>query len=105
LPRPDRTIKDFADLSETISDYLASAIVPSTIIVGSDPVHPSPEVLINSAFGFILEDFERLLENLDKDKVSADSISDRSNYTERIELWILKAIEDYRLLTDNRRPN
>jgi hypothetical protein len=100
LPKPDIAVKNFEDISGTISNYLANAIVPSTVIVDSNAVHPSPVVLINSTFRFLLEEFERLLENIEK--VSADSISDRSKYTERIELWILKAIEDYRLLTDQR---
>jgi len=26
-------------------------------------------------------------------------VSDRSKYTERLEIWILKALEDYRLLS------
>jgi hypothetical protein len=60
-------------------------------------VHPTPVVLINAAFRFFLTSLSTLIDNIDgKDK---DSVADRSKYSERLELWMLKALEDHRLLT------
>jgi hypothetical protein len=97
VPTSRRDIEDMADYYGEISKYLARAIVPSTIIMESGPVYPTPVVLINSAFRFVLEDFDKLLEKIDK--ASVDSVRDRSWFTERLELWVLKALEDYRLLS------
>jgi hypothetical protein len=96
VPTSSKEIKQLVDHYDVISDYLARAIIPSTIITKFGPVHPAPIVLINAAFRFVLEDFDKLLEKIDK--ASLDSVKDRSWYTERLELWVLKALEDYRLL-------
>jgi len=96
VPTLGKDIEDLANYYGEISKYLARAIIPSTVVTESGPVHPNPVVLINSAFRFVLEDLDRLLKNIDK--VATDSVSDRSKYTERLEIWILKALEDYRLL-------
>jgi hypothetical protein len=100
VPTSGKEIKQLVDHYDVISDYLAQAIIPSTIITKSGPVHPAPIVLINSAFRFVLEDFDKLLEKIDK--ASLDSVRDRSWFTERLELWVLKALEDYRLLSASR---
>lgn len=97
VPTSGEDIDDLADYYGEISKYLAHAIIPSTIVTKSGPVYPNPVVIINSAFRFVLEDLDRLLENIED--VVTDSVSDRSKYTERLEIWILKALEDYRLLS------
>ena len=76
---------------------MARAIIPSTVITDSGPIYPTPVVLINAAFRFVLEDFDKLLEKIDRK--SPNPVKDRSWYTERLELWVLKALEDYRLLS------
>jgi hypothetical protein len=97
VPSRSEDLKEFESQADTISEYLRRAVVPSTIIVGESMVHPGPVVLINAAFRFFLTSLSTLIENIDgKDK---DSVADRSTYSERLELWMLKALEDYRLLT------
>ena len=97
IPTLEKDIEDLGGYYGEISKYLARAIVPSTIIMESGPVYTTPIVLINSAFRFVLEDFDKLLEKIGKE--SLNSVKDRSWYTERLELWVLKALEDYRLLS------
>lgn len=97
VPTSRGDIDGLGDYYGEVSKYLARAIVPSTIITESGPAFPTPVVLINSAFRFVLEDFDKLLENIEN--AVPDSVSDRSWYTERLEIWILKALEDYRLLS------
>jgi hypothetical protein len=96
VPTPRSEITDFHEQSGIICDYLREAVVPSTIIIKNQSVHPTPIVLINSAFRFYLEHLPELIANLDGEE--KDSIETRSRFTERLELWTLKAIEDYRLL-------
>jgi len=97
VPASDKDIKHLADHYDVISKYLERAIVPSTIITESGPVYPTPVVLINSAFRFVLQDFDNLLKRVDMEPMNP--VRERSWYTERLELWVLKALEDYRLLS------
>jgi hypothetical protein len=90
-------VADFKVQSPIIAQYLQRAIVPSTIIVGGRVVHPRPVVLINAGYQFLLEDFSLLLANIKGEKPR--SIESRSRLTARLELWLLKALEDHRLLT------
>ena len=60
-------------------------------------MHPRPVVLINAGYRFLLEDFSLLLENIEGEK--SDLIESRSRLSARLELWLLKALEDHRLLT------
>jgi hypothetical protein len=100
VPSPATEIKDFFDQYRVISNYLKRAIVPSTIVTDSGVVHPSPAVLINSGYRFVLEELHKLLRNIEKR--SENSVADRSWYTERLELWVLKALEDWRLLNKSK---
>lgn len=79
-----------------ISSYLSNAVVPSSIVVEGEVMHPTTVELVNSAYRFVHEDFDKLLRNIEK--VSSSSVGDRSRYQERLELWILKALEDNRML-------
>jgi hypothetical protein len=90
-------VTEFHDQSPFIAEYLRRAIVPSTIIVRGKTVHPRPVVLINAGYQFLLEKFSLLLENIEGEK--PDSIESRSRLSARLELWLLKALEDHRLLT------
>lgn len=90
-------VADFHDQSPIIAEYLRRAIVPSTIIVQGKIVHPRPVVLINAGYQFLLEKFSLLLENIEGEK--PNSIESRSRLSARLELWLLKALEDHQLLT------
>lgn len=89
-------IFDYQRQSKVIAEYLSEAIVPSTIVIQGKREHPSPTVLINSAFRFYLENVPDLIKNVEKGEPL--SVSARSKFTERLELWSLKALEDCRLL-------
>ncbi|HEY7405865.1 MAG TPA: hypothetical protein VIB39_20235 [Candidatus Angelobacter sp.] len=91
-----KEITSFENQSPKIYDYLKRAIVPSTIILRKKVITPSPIVLINAGFFFYLDHMADLISNIaGKDPKSVDT---RSQFTERLELWILKALEDSRLL-------
>jgi hypothetical protein len=92
-----RALEDFRKQAPTISEYLRRAIVPSTIIIDGVKVHPGSVVLINATYQFLLEHLDRLLENIRGEAV--DSVESRSRLAQRLELWVLKALEDNRLLT------
>ncbi len=100
VPSSKKDIECFVDQYPVISSYLARAIVPSTIVTDSGMIHPSPAVLINAAYRFVLEDVQELLRNIEGR--SESSVADRSWCTERLELWVLKALEDCRLLRISR---
>jgi hypothetical protein len=90
-------VADFKVQAPIIADYLRRAIVPSTVMIGKDAVYPSPVVLINAGYRFLLEELSLLLENIEDE--SPNSIESRSKFSARLELWLLKALEDHRLLT------
>jgi hypothetical protein len=96
-------LSDFKLQSPIISQYLQRAIVPSTIVIQGEAVYPKPVVLINAAYRFLLEEFSLLLSNIEGE--DPKSIESRSRLTARLELWLLKALEDHRLLTRQRQES
>lgn len=90
------SIATFETQSEVIADYLQRAIVPSTIVIRGKVIHPKPVTLINAGYKFLFENLRNLLTRIEGEK--PDSIESRSRLTSRLELWLLKALEDYRLL-------
>lgn len=97
---PAHELSEFRVQSPVIAEYLKRAIVPSTIIVKGEVEYPKPVVLINAGFRFLLEELSQLLSNVDGEDPA--SIESRSRLTGRLELWLLKALEDHRLLTRQR---
>jgi hypothetical protein len=96
-------VADFMVQSPIIAQYLQRAIVPSTIIVRRKVVNPSPIVLINAGYEFLLEKLPLLLSNIKGE--SPNSIESRSRMGTRLELWLLKALEDHRLLVGGASQN
>jgi hypothetical protein len=92
-----QAVPEFKKQFRWIADYLERAIVPSTVMVDSVKTYPGPTVLINSGYLFKLEMLPKLLERIIGK--NTDSVKDSSDLNERLELWILKALEDNRLLT------
>jgi hypothetical protein len=96
FPKISDTVKTFAAQSPEIDKYLERAIVPSTVVVDGVELYPDPIVLLNSGVKFLSQDLGRLISNISgKD---AYSVADNASIGARVELWILKAIEDSRLL-------
>jgi hypothetical protein len=96
IPSDPLDIAEFKSQSDIISEYFRQAVVPSTIVIGNVRKNPRSVVLINSAFKFYLESLPDLLANVIG--TQKDSVKDLGSFTERLELWALKAIEDIRLL-------
>lgn len=90
------SVQDFEREAAVISKYLRRAIIPSTIVIEGGYKYPTAVVLLNAGFRFFLEDFTLLLNNIRGE--NADSIETRSRLMRRLELWLLKALEDSRLL-------
>jgi hypothetical protein len=97
FPSVKSQVQAFSSQSSIISEYLSRAIVPSTIIMEDRQVYPSPVVLLNSGLYFLFERLPELIARIHGEKQS--SVEARSRIGSRLELWILKAIEDNRLLT------
>jgi hypothetical protein len=97
LPKVNRDVRTFKEQAAAISEYLRRAVVPSTIVIDGKDKYPSSMVLLNAGFRFMLEDLSLLFNNIQESDSS--SIEQRSRFIKRIELWLLKALEDCRLLT------
>ena len=93
-------VQEYRDLKETIDRYLASGIVPSSVIVteGQPAKHPSPLTLLNVAYAFYLEKLDRLIDGIDGENPL--SITHREKWTRKVETWAMKAIDDYLLLSE-----
>ena len=96
FPEIASQVSDFQIQLPEITKYLERAIVPSTIWVGESVVHPTPVTLLNAGLYFLLEKLPDLISQIAGQ--NASSVETRSRIGARVELWILKAIEDNRLL-------
>jgi hypothetical protein len=96
FPDVAANVHEYEVQAPIISLYLARAIVPSTIILGEQQLYPNPVVLINAGFYFLLEKLSTLVENIERENPL--SVETRSRIGARLQLWVLKAIEDNRLL-------
>jgi hypothetical protein len=96
FPNVHETVKRFRIQSPVISQYLVRAIVPSTVVCEGAWVHPDPVVLMNAGYRFFLEELVGLIKTIEGE--NPDSVETHSRVAGRLELWILKAIEDSRLL-------
>ncbi len=88
---------EFQMQAGAIYEYLKRAIVPSTVVLDGQRIHPTPQVLIDAGYCFLLEHMATLLENVEGR--DSESVRDLSQLAQRLELWMLKALEDNRLLT------
>jgi hypothetical protein len=88
--------KDCEMYDAHIQEYLSRGVVPSTIVHDDTFHHPTPIAIMNSACKFYLEGIEPLLNRLLVE--NRTSISTRSQWINRLELWVSKALEDSLLL-------
>lgn len=91
--RPDTT--RFEKLYLAIHPYLALGVVPSTIQFDGSDHFPDPVTLLNAGYKFYLESLPELISNVKDAK--PESISERAYWGDKLELWIMKALEDYSL--------
>lgn len=92
---------NYARWAKSVEDYLHAGVVPSTILKArtseSDKPkfeHPDPISVLNVAYKIHLESIEVLLKQVG----TPSSVSARSDWASRLELWASKAFEDHALL-------
>jgi hypothetical protein len=98
----DCGVSEFNRLREPVSEYLRHGVVPSSV---PDPkthltVHPSPVTVLNVAYQLYLDEFNDLIRSIAKQDPS--SVADRNKWIQRLEMWAMKALDDYELLERQR---
>lgn len=96
IPKKGADVKDFLRYNRDIGDYLNHGVVPSTVATAQGPAFPAPVSIINSSFCFYLESLGKLIA---KTGYGQNSVADRSRVAGRVEMWGMKAVEDYFLLS------
>ena len=91
-------LREFRNWNRKIQEYLSCGVVPSTLAVKRRFYFPPPVAVMNAAFGFYLESLWRLIANTEDPDYVARDVGERGKLSGRIELWTIKALEDYRLL-------
>jgi hypothetical protein len=98
IVKSDRSkLNQFLLFNQTIRQYLSRGVVPSTVVIRNRTYFPTPIAVINAAFLFYLQGLPGLL-----DRRSSMTIRRRSELQAKLEMWIMKALEDHRLLTGQR---
>jgi hypothetical protein len=92
-----RCFRGYADNAEVrlIKNYLSRGVVPSTLIQKGREHSPDPVNLINAAYLFHLENLPELMQRIKGQ--NKDNLAQRGKWSERVELWTLKALEDVKL--------
>jgi len=95
----DSGLTEYKSLSRLVKEYLKNGVVPSTILHPTDSTTRFPNLvaIMNSGYTFYLESLDSLILGIKNQDPS--SIKDRQSWTEKLEMWIMKAIEDHALLT------
>jgi hypothetical protein len=100
--KPVDAVECFAAERGDIENCLAKGIVPSRLFSGRPLSSALPVAVVNAAFCFYLTDeLPKLINRLaDQD---ASNLQHRSHWTKRLEMWTIKAIEDFFLLDGAQR--
>jgi hypothetical protein len=90
----DSGAQEFEDLSGTVEQYLWNGVVPSTVFQQDKLTlrYPRITTLLNTAAKVHISSLDRLLGRLAEGDPS--SPKSRSEWTTRLELWTIKALED-----------
>jgi len=96
-------VKEFALLRKTVQEYFHHGIVPSTIHHPSsaETVSPSAVTLLNAAYQLYLESLPALINRIEGQ--NAESVEHRSFWTQKLEAWTIKALEDLELIASAER--
>jgi hypothetical protein len=94
-----RRFRDSVDRDEIdlVRTYLSHGIVPSTLVRHGKASFPDGVALINAAYLFYLESLPELMRKIANQ--DENTLSHRSKWAERVEMWTLKALEDLSLLS------
>jgi hypothetical protein len=90
-------VDDFRRFRDHIENCLAHGIVPSAPVDSDNVTVPDPIAVINAAFCFYLGALPKLMGNLEKQ--DPKNLEHRSKWTGRLEMWTMKAIEDFQVWT------
>ncbi len=107
----DIGLQQYLGLRATLDKYFVLGIVPSSIPgIGTQPPGcPKPLTILNVAYRFYLEKLDALIGGVkDDDPLSVShrglkdqdplSVKDREYWGKRVEMWAMKAIDDYLLV-------
>jgi hypothetical protein len=92
----DSGVHGFEEYQKDIQKYLSRAVVPSSLVHNGVLCHPDPVAIINASYGLYLEALDDLIIHVEGQ--DSTSVRVRGQWTDRLELWTMKAIEDYGLL-------
>ncbi len=85
-------VKFFDEQQKLIKDYLSYGVVPSRLVSHGAVVTPSPVALINAAHLFTLQELDKLINRIER--TDKDCLECRARWSERVEMWTGKALED-----------
>lgn len=94
-------LRGFTKFHASVEEYLRNGIVPSTVLLGSHPCNPDPVTVLNASYKFYLESLDSLMERIAEQDPSRTR--DRNRWIKRLELWTIKAMEDHKLLSGQRK--
>jgi hypothetical protein len=97
----DSGLHGFQLFRQSIEEYLSNGVVPSTVLVRGHLCYPAPVAVLNASWKFYLESLDTLIGRIEGQDPS--SVSDRQRWIKRLELWTIKAIEDHKLLTGQKK--
>ena len=89
-------VEVYERFGEAIRQHLSLGLVPSSIVRDGENLWPDPIATINAAYALQLESLDGLIGNIEGQ--DANSARTRGIWTDRLEMWIIKAIEDHSLL-------
>ncbi len=94
----DPGVEEFSRLKGTVQEYFHHGVVPSTIQDPSshESVSPSLVTVLNAAYQLYLDSLPTLIDRVEGQK--AESVEHCSNWTQKLEAWTLKALEDLELI-------
>jgi hypothetical protein len=99
LATMDNGLKEYRELADAVSKLLLHGVVPSSIVDSTtgDTKVPNPVTVLNVAFIAYLDRVADLMNKIQNQDI--DAVRDRARWTEKLEMWTLKALEDHELLT------
>ncbi len=95
----DTGVQDYSKFKVTVAAYFRHGVVPSMIVgSGSQATKsPDPVTILNVAYQLYLDDLPTLIDKIESQH--ADSVEDRTRWTQRLEAWTLKALDDLELIS------